>query len=96
MTNNVEVWFGDIEFGDFVKDAATSCKVAIVHRIVEARMYPPERAEALAEQAIAAASPLDACDYLIPSQFDGEILYTNPCTQAKFVLSNLPYNWREN
>lgn len=86
MTNNVEVWFGDIEFGDFVKDAATSCKVAIVHRIVETRMYPPERAVALAEQAIAIASFLDTGDYLIPAQFDGEILYTNP---------RLPYNWKE-
>jgi hypothetical protein len=62
-----QVWFGNIEFGDFVK-GRDSYPCALVHDISEKAMLSEEEADDYM-----VAHHYDS--YLIPSLFKGEIYY---------------------
>jgi len=65
----VQVWFGDIEFW---KLQGTSNHIAIVHHIYEKAMMDL-KLEEIEEYCVDSAFR----DWIIPSEFDGEIVYSS-------------------
>jgi hypothetical protein len=62
------VWFGDIEYGQFVVGDESSDFV-VVHDIFEKISLKPENIGEYAEQC-------GYLDYLIPKDFDGEVVFS--------------------
>lgn len=61
------VWFGEMEFCKAVFGADTDpSQIAIVHNIIEKRFMNPSEVEEHANGA----------DWLIPSEFDGDIVFS--------------------
>ena len=66
---NVEVWFGEMEFGKFVigdNPVTDQSEMVLVHNILEKKYMDPDRVEDHAAGA----------DYLIPSAFLGDIVFS--------------------
>jgi len=66
--NEKLIWFGDMEFGEFiVGDEASS--FVVVHDIFEKISLKEENIEEYAEQC-------GYLDYLIPKDFEGEVVFS--------------------
>ena len=66
--NEKLVWFGDIEYGQFVVGEESSDFV-VIHDIFEKITLRPEDIGEYAEQ-------FGYFDYLIPKDFDGEVVFS--------------------
>lgn len=62
------IWFGDMEFGEFVVGDESSSFV-VVHDIFEKISLKEENIEEYAEQC-------GYLDYLIPKDFEGEVVFS--------------------
>ena len=64
-----QIWFGDIEFGQFVTTGEEKSYFVVVHDIFEKINLREENIEEYAEQC-------GYSDYLIPKDFEGEVVFS--------------------
>jgi hypothetical protein len=64
--NTVDVWLGDFEFGEF-KKGEDLYPVAIIHRLDDIVKLAPDDIEDVAWER--------GLEYLVPSEYRGEIVY---------------------